>query len=297
MISQPPQCDRRTLRFSWYEIGFVLIGCAIVSFRTGRIITPILHQQIHSHFPVVIGPTHATQPQFLYMTSNGTTSTTRIPSTQIELTMDGKTGFPSSSSSSRVPNLFNDTGSSRSRCCPDFQSLDYNMDLDRQHHEQRVSTLLSEEQELQLSIGGHTRRKPQRREIERSKYYYYYEAMVHPALLIHPQPYRVVILYDMAGHIIPLVLQHSAIHEVICILPESSSHNNSLLSLQIDHDEWSQRITWVYTNDPITYFQHSTEMIDIVYVDYLTYVDAEVLERVSINFVHNSYLFSQSLSP
>lgn len=274
MISQPPQCDRRTIRFSWYEIGFVIVGCAMVSFRTGRIITTILHQQLRSHFPVMIGPSHATQSQYHYMTSNGTNSTTRLPSTQIERTMDGKTGIPSSSSSSSsLPNIFNDTDSSRSRFCPDSQCLDYNMDMDRQHHEQRVSTLLSEEQELQISMpskdGGHTRRKPQRREIEQSKYYYYYEAMVHPALLIHPLPYRVVILYDMGGHIIPLVLQHSSIHEVVCILPESLSQNNSLLSLQFDH-EWSRRITWVYTNDPVTYFQHSTEMIDIVYVDYLT---------------------------
>ena len=286
MVAQSPQRDRRTrsvLRFSLYEISFVLVGCAMVTFRTGRIITFILWQPTQLHFPMELGQQHATQPQYLCMTSNDTTSAL---STQTEPIKDGKTGIPSSSSRSPIPShLFN--GTSRSRCFLDFQYADFNLDVDRKHHEPRATTVLFEEQEvpslMSLKYDALTSTRTQQ-SVTRRKKSYYYDAMVHPALLIHPQPYRAVILHDVGGHILPLVLQHSSIRQVICILPESSSRNNSQSShLQIDRDEWSQRITWVYTNDPIAYFQQSltpsstntttttaTEMIDIVYVDYLT---------------------------
>ena len=91
--------------------------------------------------------------------------------------------------------------------------------------------------------------------------------MVHPALLIHPSPRRIAIIHDVRGQILPQVLQHKLVQEVIYILPESLK-NTSLLT---DTNHATQLVTVVYANDPIPYLQRSLP-IDVLFVDVATYV-------------------------
>ena len=122
---------------------------------------------------------------------------------------------------------------------------------------------------------------------------HYYEAMVHPSLLIHPHPHRVVIVYDVTGQILAQVLQHTFVQEVIYILPEESSYYTTTPSTpssrrMFEHND--PRVTFVHTNDPISFLQQqqqqqqqqqlllpdtttlesTIEMVDVVFVDYLT---------------------------
>ena len=97
----------------------------------------------------------------------------------------------------------------------------------------------------------------------------FYEALVHPALLIHPNPYRVVTIHDVSGQILQQVLQHDLVQEVICLIP-TSFKNTSLWT-----DTSDPRISIVYIDDPIPYFQQSLRPIDVIFVDAVMYVSAE----------------------
>lgn len=114
--------------------------------------------------------------------------------------------------------------------------------IQREHLMQRVNDVLfmsstskrrkrksntQEQQELSKSIHD-----------ERTMDYYYYEVMVHPALILHPYPvYRVMILYDVTGRILHEVLKHaSSIQEIIYVIP----NNNNTTSVVFNQNEWKQ---------------------------------------------------------
>ena len=110
----------------------------------------------------------------------------------------------------------------------------------------------------------------------------YYEAMVHPALLVHDNPRRILLMNDVTGGMLREVLKHSTVHEVIYISPSAK-----VVSLEREYlPEWSDCISYLanvsscfddprvrvqYYDDPMTWFQSSmTDRIDVVLADATT---------------------------
>jgi hypothetical protein len=204
MISQPTQRDHRTrmvvLRFSWYEIGFVLMGCVMVSFRTGRMITTISNAT-----PKAAITTKSSECNSLFLEIRCPKSETALC---VEISEDS---------------IDNDTCSAA--------NVETLHEIRRNHQQRRSNAAWAENG----SVLHH--------DDDYSATVEFFEAMVHPALLIHPNPYRIAILNDIGGQILQQVLKHNMVHEVIYILPES--FKNTTLSTNSS----DSRIVMVYTND------------------------------------------------
>ena len=110
----------------------------------------------------------------------------------------------------------------------------------------------------------------------------YYEAMVHPALLIHDNPRHILLMNDVTGGMLREVLKRSTVHEVIYIapsakvvslareyLPEWSDCSSYLANVSSCFDD--PRVHIQYYDDPMTWFQSSmTDRIDVVFADATT---------------------------
>jgi Spermine/spermidine synthase domain len=112
----------------------------------------------------------------------------------------------------------------------------------------------------------------------------YYEAMVHPALLVHDNPRRIVIMNDVSGGVLREALKHSTVQEVIFIVP-----NAKIVLLAREHlSEWNDcssflantlscyddpRVQILNYDDPMLWFRHSAaDRIDVVFADATMYV-------------------------
>jgi hypothetical protein len=166
----------------------------------------------------------------------------------------------------------------------DYDDDNYNYQMHRLYHQQRVM--------IHLQQDSSERFQPQRPSpsLRYHPHHYHhrynttttssmatehYEAMVHPSLLIHPNPYRVIIIYDdESGQLLQNVLLHTFVQEVIYILPVTTSTSPS----SIIHPD-DGRITLIFSNDPVSSMQQlslnmttptSQTTVDVVFVDYMT---------------------------
>jgi spermidine synthase len=139
-------------------------------------------------------------------------------------------------------------------------------------HHKRLHAIISSNLRL-LETNGSSRRH-RRRKIRTIQLY---EAMVHPSLLIHPNPQRILIIYDIYGHmLLEQVLRHQLVQEIIVIVPESFQNQSSTTaSTAFLTDRNDVRVEWVYTNDPIPTLLHqqtSSMTLDVIFMDAETYV-------------------------
>ena len=286
--------DCCTVRISKYQLIWILLGCAGISFQTGWMIARMIrhnryhryhhhhHQNYHpDHHPnLMIQHKHAQsqqeEQQYKCMNSNMTLqSTTRITSimhTQTPRTDRMGMCTPSSCLNLPIRTYYNNLD----QFCPmnsDDTDDENDYKVQRQYHHSRGMTLLQPELHRSRSHRRYTTATATTT-IDTE----YYEAMVHPSLLIHPHPHRVIIIYDdESGQILTQVLQHKSILQIIYILPEAAAS-------RILHQDDS-RITLVYSNDPILFLQQSSSFtntatqrtaasliatVDAIFVDYRT---------------------------
>jgi hypothetical protein len=124
----------------------------------------------------------------------------------------------------------------------------------------------------------------------------YYEALVHPSLLIHDNPLRVVVMNDVTGGILREVLKHSMVQDVIFVVP-----SRNIVSLAQEHlSDWNDcsrfvvnvtscyddpRVQVLYSDDPMTWLQNSmTDSVDVVFADATMYV-SEADRRFPLSFI------------
>jgi Spermine/spermidine synthase domain len=116
----------------------------------------------------------------------------------------------------------------------------------------------------------------------------YYEAMVHPALLLHENPRRIVVMNDVTGGVLREVLKHSMVQEVFFIIP-----NAAIVSLAREYlSEWNDcssflanapsclddpRVQIHYYDDPMLWFHNSlADSVDVVFADTTMYVSIKL---------------------
>ena len=134
-----------------------------------------------------------------------------------------------------------------------------------------------------MSIASWLRVKSmRRRDKEYKAHVEFYEAMVHPSLLIHPNPHRIVVVHDHdgGGQILQQVLKHKMVQEVIYMIP------SALKTTFLATDTSDPRVVVVEVDDPIPYFRLSLP-IDIVYMDAATYVYPVLGTHSAFSFPHD----------
>jgi spermidine synthase len=112
----------------------------------------------------------------------------------------------------------------------------------------------------------------------------YYEAMVHPALLLHGNPCRIVVMNDISGGVLHEVLKHSMVREVIFQIP-----NAEMVSLAREYlSEWNDcssflenatscyddpRVRIQYLDSPMNWFHNSVDAgVDVLFADTTMYI-------------------------
>jgi spermidine synthase len=122
----------------------------------------------------------------------------------------------------------------------------------------------------------------------------YYEAIVHPALLLHDNPRRIVIMNDISGGILCEVLKYSMVKEVIFMIP-----NAEIVSLVGEYSgKWNacysflanvtsryddSRVQIHYYDDLTDWFHKSVDNhIDVFFADATMYVSTGPIPAVLI---------------
>ena len=233
-----------SVRLTLYQLIIVVFGCAAISFREGLLISTIRRNQ--------------GDPLQKQCTSSNVTNPNKVLtgsySSEYKTTVED-VGYPTNDLFCEIPQQERIPHGS---CPTESEANDPKQSAIRHsYHKKRLESLL-----LQSDNSNSTDDSSRT-----SLVIQFYEAMVHPALLIHPSPRRIAIIHDVRGQILPQVLQHTLVQEVIYILPESLK-NTSLLT---DTNQATQLVTVVYANDPIPYLQRSLP-IDVLFVDVATYV-------------------------
>ena len=224
--------NHHAVRLSLYQITIVLVGCAVISFRAGlvisnsrRVVQPP-HQCINMN---ITTPNAAVVGRFL----NGNNP-------QVESSCYQSETLQSVISHCRIDNSTT-TGA------------DY---CHKPRHNHRPRRMITSWPEKNSAL---------HRDEDDSANENFFEAMVHPSLLIHPKPNRIVIVHDIGGQILPQVLKHKMVQEVMYIVPESLKHRSLFTNLS------DPRVVVVYANDPIPSMQRWMS-VDVLFVDAVTYV-------------------------
>ena len=244
---------RHTVRLSFYQILIVIVGCTVISFRAGLIISTNRRNR-------------AVQPQDRSLKSNITIPKTAIAGALSECNSLFEIGYPNSKTPHYVNITQDITDSDR---CSAANSISIEMLHEIRHnHHQRISITLWSGNN---SVLHHDE--------DSSATVEFFEAMVHPSLLIHPNPYRIVILDDIGGQLLRQVLKHKNVHEVIYIVTES--FESKTLSSNLS----DSRVVVVYANNPEKYF-HDSLPIDVLFMDVTTYVTQKSSGlRLALRFV------------
>lgn len=237
---------RQTMRLSSYQLLIVIVGCALLSFRTGLIISLRNRQN------------REVQPQDdQCVDENWTTPIAAVVDAETEKKI--LLGIGSDFPKSNIPLCAKISRGIIDKYTYNTINITSVEKLHEIHHH-----LYPRKANLSWSRNGAVLQ----RDKNDSASLEFWEAMVHPSLLIHPNPYRIVILNDIGCQILRQVLKHKIVQEVIYVLPESFSKKLSLTNLT------DSRVIVVYTDDLVTYFHHSTP-IDALFVDAATYVKTQ----------------------
>ena len=225
----------RSVRLSLFQITAVIIGCAIISFRTGLVIHNFRRippdgckSGIHSNVP--FSARKRSNPPFANVCDD------------IDSIKDP------------ISDAIIDSGTCNSSSIDNDESVRKQPATCHAHREN-------------ISIASWLRVKSmRRRDKEYKAHVEFYEAMVHPSLLIHPNPNRIVVVHDHGGgQILQQVLKHKMVQEVIYLIP------SALKTTFLATDTSDPRVVVVYVDDPIPYFRLSLP-IDVVYMDAAMYV-------------------------